>query len=150
MQSPENKFAGFWRRLGAALIDVVLIIIVTFPILIAIYGMDYFDYDRTGFIAGPADFLISYLLPAIATVWFWMRFRATPGKIALRARIVDARTGDTLTLRQSVLRYLGYFVSLLPLGLGYLWVAFDPRKQGWHDKIAGTVVTYGPQPFRGE
>lgn len=37
-------------------------------------------------------------------------------------------------------RYLGYFVSMLFLGLGCIWVAFDSRKQGWHDKLAGTVV----------
>lgn len=143
MTPPEVVFAGFWRRFGAALIDIVLIIVVTLPLLIAIYGMAYFDPEQTGFIAGPADFVIGWVLPAIATVWFWLRFRGTPGKLALQARVVDARTGGTLTLRQCVLRYVGYFVSTLPLGLGYLWIAFDPRKQGWHDKIAGTVVTYG-------
>ena len=39
-----------------------------------------------------------------------------------------------------MIRYLGYYVSAIPFGLGLLWVAFDPRKQGWHDKMAGTVV----------
>ncbi len=37
-------------------------------------------------------------------------------------------------------RYLGYFASTIPLCLGFLWIAFDKRKQGWHDKLAGTVV----------
>ena len=46
--------------------------------------------------------------------------------------------GETLT--QLVIRYLGYFVSTIPLGLGLLWVGFDRRKQGWHDKMANTVV----------
>lgn len=136
---PET-FAGFWRRFGAALIDVLLIMLITFPILIGIYGMSYFDFDKTGFVAGPADFFLSYLLPAIGTMWFWTRYRGTPGKLAMRAYVVDAGTGNSITLRQSFIRYLGYFVSLIPLGLGYLWVAFDPRKQGWHDKLAGTVV----------
>jgi uncharacterized RDD family membrane protein YckC len=144
MPSPQYNFAGFWRRLGAASIDVLLILLVTLPVLIGIYGMEYFDYEKTGFIAGPADFLVSYFLPAVATIWFWVRYRSTPGKLALRAYIVDAETGNPITLRQSVIRYLGYFVSLAPLGLGYLWVAFDQRKQGWHDKMAGTVVTYRP------
>jgi uncharacterized RDD family membrane protein YckC len=58
----------------------------------------------------------------------------------LSARVVDARTGNTLTVGQSIGRYLGYFISTLPFGLGLIWVAFDPRKQGWHDKLAGTVV----------
>ena len=60
--------------------------------------------------------------------------------MAVSARIVDAKTGGKPTTRQLIVRYLGYFVSTIPLGLGLLWVAFDPRKQGWHDKLAGTVV----------
>lgn len=144
MTSSQYSFAGFWRRLGAALIDGLLISVITLPILIGIYGMDYFDYEKTGLIAGPADFLLSYFLPAVATIWFWVRYRATPGKLALRAYIVDAESGNPITLRQSVIRYLGYFVSVVPLGFGFLWIAFDQRKQGWHDKMAGTVVTYRP------
>ena len=54
--------------------------------------------------------------------------------------INDAATGEKPTMKQWILRYIGYFVSIVPLGLGYVWVAFDKRKQGWHDKLAGTVV----------
>jgi len=79
-------------------------------------------------------------LPAIAVVLFWIYRQATPGKIAISARIVDARTGGKPSTKQLVVRYLGYYVSTVPLMLGILWVAFDPRKQGWHDKLAGTVV----------
>ena len=50
------------------------------------------------------------------------------------------------------MRYLGYYVSIIPLFLGLIAVAFDPRKQGWHDKLAGTVVVRprnrGPQPVK--
>jgi uncharacterized RDD family membrane protein YckC len=56
------------------------------------------------------------------------------------AEVVDAQTGAALSVRQSIGRYFGYYVSILPLLLGLAWVAFDPRKQGWHDKLAGTVV----------
>ena len=49
-------------------------------------------------------------------------------------------TGAGLTWGQSVGRYLGYFLATLPLGLGLIWVAFDKKKQGWHDKLAHTVV----------
>lgn len=66
--------------------------------------------------------------------------QATPGKMAISARIVDAGTGGPPSTAQLVVRYLGYFVSTIPLCLGLLWVAFDPRKQGWHDKLARTVV----------
>ena len=89
---------------------------------------------------GPADFLINWLLPAVAIVLFWIYRQATPGKMAIKARIVDARTGAKPKPGQLMIRYLGYYVSTIPLGLGLIWVAFDPRKQGWHDKIAGTVV----------
>jgi uncharacterized RDD family membrane protein YckC len=72
--------------------------------------------------------------------------------MAISARIVDARTGAPASTRQLVIRYLGYYVSTIPLGLGLLWVAFDPRKQGWHDKMAGTVVVRpshrGPVPVK--
>jgi uncharacterized RDD family membrane protein YckC len=58
----------------------------------------------------------------------------------IRARIVDADTGAAPSTVQLVIRYLCYYLSILPLGLGLLWVGWDPRKQGWHDKIARTVV----------
>jgi uncharacterized RDD family membrane protein YckC len=60
--------------------------------------------------------------------------------MAVAATIVDAKTGRKPTMRQWIIRYLGYIVSLLPLGLGYYWVGWDKRKQGWHDKMANTVV----------
>jgi uncharacterized RDD family membrane protein YckC len=60
--------------------------------------------------------------------------------MAFGARVVDAQTGARLTTGQSIGRYLGYYVSIFSLGLGFAWVAVDPRKQGWHDKLAGTVV----------
>jgi uncharacterized RDD family membrane protein YckC len=60
--------------------------------------------------------------------------------MAIGARIVDAETGGKPSTRQLIVRYLGYYVSMLPLMAGIVWVALDPRKQGWHDKLAGTVV----------
>ncbi|GAB4552762.1 MAG: RDD family protein [Rhizobacter sp.] len=134
------EYAGFWIRLGAALIDAVLIIAISYPVLYAIYGAEYFAEDKASFISGPADVLISWVFPAVASILFWRSKQATPGKMALSLKIVDARTGKTLSLGQSVARYLGYFVSTLPLGLGFIWIAFDARKQGWHDKIGKAVV----------
>ena len=89
---------------------------------------------------GPMDFLISWILPIFVVVLFWMYRQATPGKMVIRARIVDAKTGEKPTTGQYIVRYFAYFPSYLLLGLGILWVAFDKRKQGWHDKLAGTVV----------
>ncbi len=154
MSTNSVEYAGFWVRVGASLIDTVLMVCVTFPLLVAIYGWSYFDASKTGFIAGFADFLLTWVAPAVAVVVFWLYKQATPGKMAVSARVVDAKTGNTLTVGQSIGRYLGYYVSAIPLGLGLIWVAFDPKKQGWHDKLAGTVVirskNRGPEPVKFE
>jgi uncharacterized RDD family membrane protein YckC len=134
----QYEYAGFWARVGAALIDTVLVLVITMPLLRLIYGSEY--GASTGLFQGPADILISGVLPAIAVVIFWVTRGATPGKMAISAQVVDARTGNKPTTGQSIGRYLGYYVSTIPLGLGLLWVAIDPKKQGWHDKLAGTVV----------
>ncbi len=84
--------------------------------------------------------MVSWVFPLIAIVVFWTYKQATPGKMAISARIVDAKTGEKPTLQQYIVRYLGYFVATIPLGLGIFWVAWDKRKQGWHDKLANTVV----------
>lgn len=134
----ELEYAGFWPRVRAALIDTVLLMLITFPLVTAIYGWSY--WQNEAMIAGPADFLISYVLPAVITLALWTKLAATPGKMAIRATIVDARTGGAPSTGQFVVRYLGYFIAAIPLLLGILWVALDPRRQGWHDKLAGTVV----------
>ena len=71
---------------------------------------------------------------------FWIYRSATPGKMILGIKIVDMKTGNPPSPSQSITRYLGYYVSMIPLMLGIIWVAFDEKKQGWHDKLAGTVV----------
>lgn len=138
------EYGGFWIRLGASLIDALLIIIITTPLLIWIYGVGYFTEEAESvtmdLVRGPADFIISYVLPAIATVLFWMYRQATPGKMMLSLKIVDARTLAPISGGQAWLRYFGYIPSTLVLCLGFLWVAFDARKQAWHDKIARTLV----------
>ena len=55
-------------------------------------------------------------------------------------QIVDAKTHQKPGVMQSVVRYFAYIVSFMPLYLGFIWIYFDKRKQGFHDKIAGTVV----------
>ncbi|MDH4259633.1 MAG: RDD family protein [Gammaproteobacteria bacterium] len=138
MNGEELEYVGFWARVGASIIDTLLVMVICMPLVTWIYGPDYFLTAE--FIRGPADFLVNWILPAIAIVLFWMYRQATPGKMVISARIVDARTGGKPTTGQFVVRYLGYYVSTIPFLLGLIWVAFDPQKQGWHDKLAGTVV----------
>lgn len=148
MESIELEYVGFWARVGAALIDSVLVGLIIWPLLTAVYGSEY--WTATDFINGPIDFLVSWVLPAIAVIAFWTTKQATPGKMAVSARIVDAETGSAPGAGQLIVRYFGYFISMFPLSLGIFWVGFDRRKQGWHDKLAGTVVVRpearGPQP----
>ncbi|WP_140909719.1 RDD family protein [Cognatiluteimonas lumbrici] len=154
MHDDQLEYVGFWPRFGAAIIDSLIILVITGPVLIAIYGWSYYTEPSTQLVAGPADFLISWVFPAIAVILFWLYKQATPGKMAVAARVVDERTGNPISVGQAIGRYLAYFVAVLPLFLGIIWVAFDPRKQGWHDKLAGTVVIRpqhrGPEPVRFE
>lgn len=143
VDATADQFAGFWSRVGASLIDSVLLGVLIYPILWATYGPEYFDSEKL--FAGPVDFLISWVLPAIAVIVFWVYKDSTPGKMAFGMRIVDASTGQHPSTGQYVGRYFAYYLSALAIGLGFLWVAFDPRKQGWHDKLAGTVVLRRPR-----
>ena len=147
----QYEYAGFRLRVGAALIDTILVSFLTIPLVRMIYGSD--DGMGALMFRGPADLLISFVLPAVAVIAFWVARGATPGKMAISAQVVDARTGGKPGTGQAIGRYLGYYVSTIPLGLGLIWVAFDPKKQGWHDKLAGTVVIRrkgGVQPVRFE
>ena len=110
--------------------------------------MDEAIWGRRPWVQGPLDFLFSWVLPGFATILFWVFKQATPGKMAIGARIVDAVTGDRPTTGKLVGRYFGYYLSTIGLLLGYVWVAFDPRKQAWHDKLAGTVVVRRPRESR--
>jgi len=132
------EYVGFWMRVLASIIDSILISLITLPLLMAVYGQEYWQSEAL--IQGVWDFIISWLLPAVAIILFWVYRSATPGKILIKAKIVDAETGERPTTGQFIGRYLGYFVAMLPFMLGIIWVAFDARKQGWHDKLAHTVV----------
>jgi uncharacterized RDD family membrane protein YckC len=137
------RYVGFWARVGASFIDAILLVAITYPLLIAAYGLQYFNASKQGVVSGPVDILLTWVFPFVAIVGFWHYKRATPGKMAIGAQIVDATTGETLSIGRCVTRYLALIVASLPLGLGLLWVAFDRRKQGWHDKIARSVVVAG-------
>lgn len=122
--SASHDYVGFGARLAAFAIDALVIFVVAAPL--ALFGLRGFVFEA--------------LLPAMAVLAFWRLYGATPGKMAVSARIVDARTGAAPSTGRLVARYVGYLASMLPLFAGFAWIAIDRRKQGWHDKIAGTVV----------
>jgi uncharacterized RDD family membrane protein YckC len=126
-------YAGFWRRFAAAIIDSVI-----YSVLISLlFGPAYANPNLQ-----TLEGIIGALIMFAVTVALWVRYQGTPGKLLLGCQVVDATTGDPLSYRQAVIRYLGYFVSLLTLFIGFLWIAWDKRKQGFHDKMANTVVVY--------
>lgn len=132
------NYAGFWIRVVAGLIDTVLILLLVFALGWAVYGASYFE--STDLIMGYVDGFISYILPFIITMLFWIYRSATPGKMILGLKIVDAESLGPVSKGRLALRYIGYYPSTIVLMLGIFWVAWDPRKQGWHDKMARTVV----------
>ncbi|XID75808.1 RDD family protein [Alkanindiges sp. WGS2144] len=135
------EYAGFWVRVAASLIDSVLILLVTVPLLVLWYGFDvYWQAAQHGDFLGLGEALISWVLPFTATIWFWLKMQGTPGKMLFSLKVLDEKTGKPLTLSQSLIRYAGYFVSTIVLFLGFIWIAFDTKKQGWHDKMASSVV----------
>ena len=80
------------------------------------------------------------LVSIVYFVGFWAWRGQTPGMMLLGLRVAREADGTNPGLVRSILRYAGYFLSWIALFIGFIWVAFDSRKQGWHDKIAGTVV----------
>ncbi len=132
----EVEFAGFWIRFLAFILDSIFILILIAPIVILFLDADALIAGGGGFIG----IILNYLAPALVIILFWIYKSATPGKIILKMRIVDADNGDKPSTAQFIGRYLSYYIAAIPLGLGLIWVAFDQRKQGWHDKLAGTVV----------
>jgi uncharacterized RDD family membrane protein YckC len=127
-----------WPRALAFLIDWLLVTVVAMPVIVLAFGAEYFSLDPER----RAWDLLTLLILGIVVVAFWRCYGATPGKSALALRIVDAQTGARPSTGRLVIRFLCYLLSALPLYLGFIWIAIDRRKQGWHDKIAGTVVIH--------
>jgi uncharacterized RDD family membrane protein YckC len=124
--------AGFWIRTAALAIDVILVALIFFWCLSPLFH---------GFFGSKGPFLpVLALYGAI----LWKVRGSTIGGIIFGLRVVrlDDRPIDWGT---AVVRALACFLSLIVFGLGFIWVAFDPDKQSWHDKIAGTTVVRAPK-----
>src|ERR1044071_289250 len=115
--------ASFWERMGAAFLDVVLV-----SILGAIVG------------GPPQGFLVA--LAYFAGMWAWKA--TTIGGIVLGLKVARM-DGQPMTFTVALVRGLAAAFSVIVLFLGFLWIIWDSDKQGWHDKIAGTVVVKLPR-----
>jgi uncharacterized RDD family membrane protein YckC len=151
-------YAGFWRRTVAVLLDSWLYLAITLPLFILFGGsinggasesellraLEDGDMVRLVLLSQTGgslvDAMIQHVLPMIAILVCWMKWRGTPGKLLMGCTVVDADSRRPVSFFQALLRYVGYFISALPLGLGFLWVIRHPRRQGFHDLVAKTVV----------
>lgn len=138
----QARYAGFWWRFLAVLIDGI-IIGIPLNILAAALGLGSsssgsgsFNYSVGG--GGSLLTTVLFLLYEVLTLTYWNG--QTIGKKICGVRVVNAATGGAVNLGQSVIRYLMKIVSGFVLLLGYLWMLWDPNKQTWHDKVAKTYV----------
>jgi uncharacterized RDD family membrane protein YckC len=124
---PTGPRASFWRRLGAILLDG-LIIGVPIGILSAIVKSQ----------------VISFLWIVVGLAYFTYfegsESGQTVGKRALGIRVIDFASGGSIGYGRAALRWIGRLLSTIPCYLGYLWMLWDKEKQTWHDKIASDVV----------
>ena len=140
-------YGGFWRRVGAALVDVVILVTVL-TLLQWLLAPGTIAADRHGGQGMPAEPMMEWTwwhtLEAIAAWLYWAgmhssAWQATLGKMALGLQVTDLQ-GERISFLRATGRYLAEILSALLLMIGYIMVAFHPRKQGLHDLIAGTLV----------
>jgi uncharacterized RDD family membrane protein YckC len=124
---PTGPRASFFRRLGASLIDGVMILIVALIVQAA---------------AGKDVGRVITLVVGIAYLGFFEGSASgqTVGKRALGIRVIDYRTGGPIGYGRGVLRYFARYLSAIPCLLGYFWMLWDKERQTWHDKLISDVV----------
>jgi uncharacterized RDD family membrane protein YckC len=141
-------YAGFWIRFVAIFVDGVILFVanlvlgfvvgVVIGLLVAVAGGDVTS-DSSSITLNLISGIIGLALNAGYFTFYWAGGQ-TLGMRWLRLRVVDAQTGGPIGISRGFVRWLGYILSALVCYIGLIWAAFDPRKQGWHDKIANTVV----------
>ena len=132
-----SMYAGFWRRVAAALLDGLIVGVVTAPFSI---GMS--SGNRYSATASSISTVVSWLYSALMES---SSKQATLGKMALGIRVTDL-DGNRIGFGKATGRYFAKILSALILGIGFLMVAFTERKQGLHDILAGTLVVRGEAP----
>ena len=150
--SLAGQYAGFASRLMALAIDLLIIIVgfsVAGTLITAVRSIFHIGPFLAGiFGVAPASTwdsaLAGIVVSLLAAAYFivsWSLTGESVGKAIMGIRVVGPN-GDYPTLWQSIRRYIGYLLIALSLGIGFLWVLFDKRRQGWDDKLAGTFVVY--------
>jgi len=126
--APGVVFGGFWIRFVAFYVDAILVESIVMLLVLAFIPS----------IAGVL--LVSMIVMPAYCIGFWATTGQTIGMKLFGLRVVRNSDGGRLGFGGAVLRLAGFSIACLPLYLGLIWVAFDARKRGWHDLIAGSVV----------
>ena len=134
-----GSYGGFWIRLVAYIIDAIILGIFG-AILSVPLGVNYSDVNSLNSAAARTSNGIDLVLSLVYFVGLWTYMGGTIGQRIFGMRVVDAASGQPIGLGKAVVRWLGLLLSFFVCFIGVIWVAFDARKQGWMDKIAGTVV----------
>lgn len=142
-----RKYAGFWIRLAAALIDDVIMVVaslglsyfVLYLLFVTLRPAPTFGEAFTGGFIQNTCFMAGNFLSIPYYIAFHWKWGATPGKRVLGIRVICDSDGGPLSLKRSAGRYFAQFLSVITFGAGYLMVVFSPKKQALHERIAGTV-----------
>ena len=147
-EKPQNeetiRVIGFGRRLGASLIDGFMLLFGTFflylivGMIIGVYAM-FNPYEPLP--AARMFIIIGLILSVVYYTGFWSNSGGSFGKNMLGIKVVGV-DGQPLSIGKALLRYIGYLINGLIFSIGFLWIAFDAKRQGWHDKLAKTYVIY--------
>lgn len=144
--APGLRYAGFGIRTAAYLIDAVILFIVALIVSPALGGITTTSNTIIGnelvqsSSVNSAYLLFQILLGAIYFIGFWSLTSRTPGMMLLHLRVLRASDGKPISIGLGVVRYIGLLISFWVIFIGVIWVAIDARRQGWHDKMAGTFV----------
>ncbi len=136
------EYAGFWIRVGAYLVDLIILIVIAVIVGFAT-GQNLFDPQA----AAAATYGVADLINLIVGIAYFAGFessswQATPGKRALGLIVTDT-SGGRISFLRALGRYFAKILSGLILFIGYIMVAFTERKQGLHDFLASTLVIKG-------
>jgi uncharacterized RDD family membrane protein YckC len=137
-----GETAGFWIRLAAYLIDMVIVGLVVTAIIVPTAMLGGALGERSAILAVLVILLGSILATVVALgyqIWFWASRGATPGKQVLKLEVVRQDGVAQLGYAKAAIRALGYILSSF-LGIGFLMIAFTDGRLGLHDMMAGTRV----------
>lgn len=132
------NYSGFWRRFAASIIDGLILSLIGIGISYSLGTNPFAEEAKTNL--ETIDRVLTLIVSVVYVLLFWVNYDgATPGKRFLGIKIIK-ENGEKLNYPSAFIRYVGYWISSLPLFLGYFWMLWDKKKQAWHDKLAGTIV----------